>query len=147
MSQAMLPLVMMMVLSSSSALSAFFMMGGEEDDSGGSGGSGGSDGSDGSDGSGDEEDEGGSGTDDSAGDEEGHEWRAETFKKITGGQLLINVNNASTEKCKRKCKKREECVGFTIGPLVGTKRCNLYSGDVSTTMNVGKNTFLLASRI
>jgi hypothetical protein len=38
-------------------------------------------------------------------------------------------------------------VGFTIGPLVGTKRCNLYSGDVSTTMNVSKNTFLLASRI
>ena len=135
----MLPLVMMMVLSSSSALSAFLTMGGEEEDSGGSGGS--------DDSAGDEEDEDGSGTDDSAGDEEGHEWRVETFKEITGGQLLKNVNNASVEKCKKKCKKKEECVGFTIGPLTGTKRCNLYSGDVSTTSDVGKKTYLLVSRI
>jgi len=139
MSQAMLPLVMMMVLSSSSALSAFLMMGGEEEGSDGSG--------DSDDSAGDEEDEGGSGTDDSAGDEEGHEWRVETFKEITGGQLLKNVNNASIKNCKKKCKKKEECVGFTIGPLIGTKRCKLYSGDVSTTSDEGKNTYLLVSRI
>ena len=137
MSQAMLPLVMMMMISSSS-LSAFLMMGGEEEDSGGSGGS--------DDSAGDEEDEGGSGTDDSAGDEEGHEWRAKTFKEITGGQLLKNINNASVDKCKNKCEKKEECVGFTIGPLIGTKSCNLYSGDVSTTSDMGKNTYLLVSR-
>ena len=133
----MLPLVMMMMISSSS-LSAFLMMGGEEEDSGGSGGS--------DDSAGDEEDEGGSGTDDSAGDEEGHEWRAKTFKEITGGQLLKNINNASVDKCKNKCEKKEECVGFTIGPLIGTKSCNLYSGDVSTTSDMGKNTYLLVSR-
>jgi hypothetical protein len=138
MSQAMLPLVMMMVLSSSSALSAFLTMGGEEEDSGGSGTD---------DSAGDEEDEGGSGTDDSAGDEEGHEWSVKTFKEITGGQLLKNINNASVNNCKNKCKKKEECVGFTIGPLIGTKRCNLYSGDVSTTSDVDKNTYLLVSRI
>ena len=124
MSQAMLPLMIMMMMSSSSAVGAFLMMGGDEEDSGGSGGS-----------------------DDSAGDEEGHEWRVETFKEITGGQLLKNVNNASIKKCKKKCKKKEECVGFTIGPLIGTKRCNLYSGDVSTTSDEGKNTYLLVSRI
>ena len=136
MSQAMLPLVMMMVLSSSSALSAFLMTGGEEEDSGGSGGSGGS--------ASDGEDEGGSGTDDSAGDGEGHEWRAEAFKKITGGQFLKNVDNASVDKCRDKCEKKNKCVGFTIGPLIGTKRCNLYSGDVSTTTDLGKNTHLLS---
>jgi len=136
----MLPLMIMMMMSSSSAVGAFLMMGGDEEDSGGSGGS--------DDSAGDEEDSGGSGgSDDSAGDEEGHEWRVETFKEITGGQLLKNVNNASIKKCKKKCKKKEECVGFTIGPLIGTKRCNLYSGDVSTTSDEGKNTYLLVSRI
>jgi hypothetical protein len=142
---------MMMVLSSSSALSAFLMTGGEEEDSGGSGGSGGSasdgedEGGSGTDDSaGDGEDEGGSGTDDSAGDGEGHEWRAEAFKKITGGQFLKNVDNASVDKCRDKCEKKNKCVGFTIGPLIGTKRCNLYSGDVSTTTDLGKNTHLLS---
>jgi hypothetical protein len=90
------------------------------------------------------------GSDDSAGDEEGgvggHEWRTETLKKITGGTVLKSIKNASVDKCMDKCIKKEACVGFTIGPLIGTKKCFLYSGDVSTTMDLAKNTYLLSNR-
>jgi hypothetical protein len=142
MSQAMLPLVMMMVLSSSSALSAFFMMGGEEEGSDGSGDEEDEDGSD--DSAGDEEDEDGS--DDSAGDEEGgvggHEWRFAPLTKIAGGAILKSINNASVDTCKQECENQEACVGFKR-KKTGTKTCVLYSGDVSTIVDMSRHSYLL----
>ena len=148
---------MMMVCSSS--LAVVLMTGGEEpdtttDDSGGN--------EDGGDDSGGDEDGGDdSGGDDSGGDEDGgdededgdgggdtpvveYHWTVNTFKKIEGGEPFKTINNASVNKCRNKCEKKNKCVGFSIGPLIGTKRCILYSGDVSTTTNIGKNTHLLS---
>ena len=73
-----------------------------------------------------------------------YHWEVENFKKITTGQPFKTINNASVNDCRNKCEKKNKCVGFSIGPIVGTKRCILYSGDVSTTLDIGKHTHLLS---
>jgi hypothetical protein len=73
-----------------------------------------------------------------------YHWEVENFKGITTGQPFKTINNASVNDCRNKCEKKNKCVGFSIGPTVGTKRCILYSGDVSTTLDIGKHTHLLS---
>ena len=73
-----------------------------------------------------------------------YHWEVENFKKITTGQPFKTINNASVNNCRNKCENKNKCVGFSIGPLTGTKRCILYSGDVSTTLDIGKHTHLLS---
>ena len=73
-----------------------------------------------------------------------YHWEVENFKGITTGQPFKTINNASVNDCRNKCEKKNKCVGFSIGPTVGTKRCILYSGDVSTTFDIGKHTHLLS---
>jgi len=104
---------------------------------------------------GDEDDDTGDEDDDTGDDDSGattptpapaveYHWEVENFKKITTGQPFKTINNASVNDCRNKCEKKNKCVGFSIGPIVGTKRCILYSGDVSTTLDIGKHTHLLS---
>jgi hypothetical protein len=102
---------------------------------------------------GDEDDDTGDEDDDTGDDDSGattpdpaveYHWEVENFKGITTGQPFKTINNASVNDCRNKCEKKNKCVGFSIGPTVGTKRCILYSGDVSTTFDIGKHTHLLS---
>jgi hypothetical protein len=150
---------MMMVCSSS--LAAVMLMGGEEETptpttttsaQSAAGPTGDED-----DDTGDEDDDSGSGADNSGSgaDNSGattptpapaveYHWTVNTFKKIEGGEPFKTINDASANDCRNKCEKKNKCVGFSIGPIVGTKRCILYSGDVSTTLDIGKHTHLLS---
>ena len=90
-----------------------------------------------------------SGADDSGADESDtpaveYQWTAHTFKKFEGGKYIKTIRNASTSKCKKRCQKKTNCVGFSIGPLIGTKRCILYSGNVTTKADMGENSHLLS---
>jgi hypothetical protein len=90
-----------------------------------------------------------SGADDSGADESDtpaveYQWTAHTFKKFEGGKYIKTIQNASTSKCKKRCQKKTNCVGFSIGPLIGTKRCILYSGNVTTKADMGENSHLLS---
>ena len=90
-----------------------------------------------------------SGADDSGADESDtpaveYQWTAYTFKKFEGGKYIKTIRNASTSKCKKRCQKKTNCVGFSIGPLIGTKRCILYSGNVTTKTDMGENSHLLS---
>src|SRR6056300_1429006 len=102
---------------------------------------------------GDEDDDTGDEDDDTGDDDSGgttpdpaveYHWEVENFKGITTGQPFKTINNASVNDCRNKCEKKNKFVGFSIGPTVGTKRCILYSGDVSTTFDIGKHTHLLS---
>jgi hypothetical protein len=74
-----------------------------------------------------------------------YHWEVKNFQEITTGQPFKSIENASVNDCRNKCEKKNKCVGFSIGPLVGTKRCILYSGmDVSTSFDMNKNTHLLS---
>jgi len=73
-----------------------------------------------------------------------YHWTVNTFKKIERGEPFKTINNASVNNCRNKCENKNKCVGFSIGPLTGTKRCILYSGDVSTTLDMSKHTHLLS---
>ena len=107
--------------------------GDEDDDLGGGGGGGGGGGADNS----------GATTPTPAPAVEYH-WTVNTFKKIERGEPFKTINNASVNNCRNKCENKNKCVGFSIGPLTGTKRCILYSGDVSTTLDMSKHTHLLS---
>ena len=90
-----------------------------------------------------------SGADDSGADESDtpaveYQWTAHTFKKFEGGEHIKTIRNASTSKCKKRCQKKTNCVGFSIGPRIGTKRCILYSGNVTTKADMGENSHLLS---
>jgi hypothetical protein len=146
---------MMMVCSSS--LAAVMLMGGEEETpttttsaQSAAGPTGDED-----DDTGDEDDDTGDEDDDTGDDDSGattptpapaveYHWEVENFKEITTGQPFKTINNASVNNCRNKCEKKNKCVGFSIGPQTGTKRCILYSGDVSTTLDMSKNTHLLS---
>jgi hypothetical protein len=74
-----------------------------------------------------------------------YHWEVKNFKEITTGQPFKSINNASVNDCRNKCEKKNKCVGFNIGPIVGTKTCILYSGmDVRTEYDMNKNTHLLS---
>ena len=73
-----------------------------------------------------------------------YHWTVNTFKKIERGEPFKTINNASVNNCRNKCENKNKCVGFSIGPLTGTKRCILYSGDVSTVNSLNVNTHLLS---
>jgi hypothetical protein len=74
-----------------------------------------------------------------------YNWEVKNFKEITTGQPFRTINNASVNDCRNKCEKRKKCVGFSIGPIIGTKTCILYSGvDVRTGYDMNKNTHLLS---
>ena len=73
-----------------------------------------------------------------------YHWEVENFKTISGGEPFKTMNDTSAGKCRKKCEKKTKCVGFNIGPLIGTKRCVLYSGDVSTVNSLNDNTHLLS---
>lgn len=72
-----------------------------------------------------------------------YHWEVKNFKTISGGEPFKTMNNASARKCRKKCEKKNKCVGFNI-PRIGSKRCVLYSGDVSTVNNLNDNTHLLS---
>ena len=103
---------------------------------------------------GDEDDDTGDEDDDTGDDDSGattpdpaveYHWEVENFKGITTGQPFKTINNASVNDCRNKCEKKNKCVGFNIGPIVGTKTCILYSGmDVRTEHDMNKNTHLLS---
>jgi len=74
-----------------------------------------------------------------------YHWEVKSFKEITTGQPFRTINNASVNDCRNKCEKKRKCVGFSIGPIIGTKTCILYSGtDVRTGYHTNKNTHLLS---
>jgi cobalamin biosynthesis protein CobT len=145
---------MMMVCSSS--LAAVMLMGGEEETPASNtttsaDPTGDEDDDTGDDDSGDEDDDtedddsgGGGGEEESDTSAVEYHWEVESFKTISGGEPFKTVNNASASKCRKKCEKKNECVGFNIGPIIGTKRCVLYSGDVSTVNSLNDNTHLLS---
>lgn len=145
---------MMMVCSSS--LAAVMLMGGEEETPASNtttsaDPTGDEDDDTGDDDSGDEDDDtedddsgGGGGEEESDTSAVEYHWEVESFKTISGGDPFKTVNNASASKCRKKCEKKTKCVGFNIGPLIGTKQCVLYSGDVSTSFAANKNTHLLS---
>ena len=133
---------MMMVCSSS--LTAVMLMGGDEETPDVPDTTAGADDS-GADDSGADD----SGADDSGADESDtpaveYQWTAHTFKKFEGGEHIKTIRNASTSKCKKRCQKKTNCVGFSIGPRIGTKRCILYSGNVTTKADMGENSHLLS---
>jgi hypothetical protein len=144
---------MMMVCSSS--LAAVMLMGGEEETptpttttAAGPTGDEDDDTGDEDDDTGDEDDD--TGDDDSGGGGGGgggaeYHWEVKNFKEITTGQPFKTINNASVNDCRNKCEKKKKCVGFSIGPMIGTKTCILYSGmDVRTGYDMNKNTHLLS---
>ena len=142
---------MMLCCLSSSVTS--FMMGGEEKEDpvvpGTTAGDDTGDDDSGADDTGDDD----SGADDSGGgggEEESdtsaveYHWTTHTFKKFEGGKDIKTIRNASARKCRKKCEKKNKCVGFSIVPIIGTKTCILYSGDVRTEYDMNKNTHLLS---
>jgi hypothetical protein len=153
---------MMMVCSSS--LAAVMLMGGEEEtpttttttsaqSAAGPTGDEDDDTGDEDDDTGDEDDDTGDEDDDTGDDDSGggggggveYHWEVKNFNKITTGQPFKSINNASVNDCRNKCEKKNKCVGFNIGPIVGTKTCILYSGmDVRTEHDMNKNTHLLS---
>ena len=71
-----------------------------------------------------------------------YHWREKALKKISVGVPFKSIENKPLDACKQECENQEECSGFNR-KRTGTKKCVFYSGDVSTSFDLTRNTYLL----